>query len=78
MPFSNGSSYEVFKHNICEYCTHWSYDFNSETWGCPLMDLFFMYNYGAKGDLRIFIDSLCNGEKCVMFKRKLSTGQKRL
>ena len=77
MPFSNGSSYEVFKYNICENCRHWEYNKHSETYGCPLMDAFILWSYGAKGEHRKMIDFLCDGKQCLMFIPIGAKGQKR-
>ena len=78
MPFSNGSSYEVFKHNVCERCIHWELDKKSDTWGCPLMDVFILFSYGADYDFRQALNMLCDGRKCSMFKPIGALGQKRL
>ena len=78
MPFSNGSSYQVFQHNVCEKCIHHELDKRSNTWGCPLMDAFFLYSYGAKDNLKQMIDSLCDGKSCKMFKPIGALGQRRL
>ena len=68
MPFSNGTEYQLFQYNVCEKCIHHEHDDRSDTWGCPLMDMFFLYYYGSKDDLRIVFDSLCDGKTCRMFK----------
>ena len=78
MPFSNGSSYQAFQYNVCEKCIHHELDKSSDTWGCPLMDAFFLYTYGAKDKHREMIDMLYDGEKCTMFKPIGVLGQKRL
>jgi len=70
MPFSNGTEYQCFQADICENCIHHEYDNSSGTWGCPLMDAFLLWSYGAKGDHKDMIDYLCNGEECKMYKRK--------
>ncbi len=78
MPFSNGSEYQAFQYNICEKCIHHEYSESSDTYGCPLMDTFILYSYGAKGEHGDMIDSLCDGRTCKMFKPIGALGQKRL
>ena len=78
MPFSNGTEYQLFQYNVCEKCIHHEYDKRSDTYGCPLMDQFFLYSYGATGDLRLMIDTLCDGKICKMHKPIGAKGQKRL
>ena len=78
MPFSNGSEYYAFQHNVCEKCIHHELDKKSDTWGCPLMDAFIIHSYGAKDGLKHMIDMLCDGKKCGMFKPIGALGQKRL
>ena len=78
MPFSNGTMYDLFTHNVCEKCIHWTLDKKSDTYGCPLMDAFMLWSYGAKDDFRDFIDFLCDGKNCKMFKPIGALGQKRL
>ena len=78
MPFSNGSEYYSFQHNVCEKCVHHEFSEISKTWGCPLMDTFILYSYGAKDDHKAMIDMLCDGKSCKMFKSLGALGQKRL
>ena len=78
MPFSNGTEYSLFQHNVCEKCIHWTYTEGWDSWGCPLMDVFMLYYYGAKGKHLEMIDTLCNGKDCQMFKPIGALGQKRL
>ena len=78
MPFSNGSEYQAFQVSVCENCIHHELDKKSDTYGCPLMDAFFLYTYGAKDKHREMIDMLCDGKKCTMFKKIGALGQKRL
>jgi len=79
MPFSNGTEYQLFQHNVCEKCIHHEpLSKSSDVWGCPLMDAFFLYSYGAKDDHRAMIDLLCDGKECNMFKPIGALGQKRL
>ena len=78
MPFSNGTECQVFQYNVCEKCLHHEYDKSSDTHGCPLMDAFFLYSYGAKGEHKDMIFYLCDGETCRMFKPIGALGQKRV
>ena len=78
MPFSNGTEYQLFQSNICERCIHHELDKNSDTWGCPLMDAFMLYYYGAEGKHLEMINRLCDGRECKMFKKIGALGQKRL
>ena len=78
MPFSNGTEYSLFQHSVCENCIHHELDKDSDTYGCPLMDAFMLYYYGAKDKHLEMINMLCDGVKCKMFKKIGALGQKRL
>ena len=78
MPFSNGTAYDLFRYNVCERCIHHELDKTSDTYGCPLMDAFLLWSYGAKEDHKDMIDFLCDGKTCKMFKPIGALGQKRL
>jgi len=43
--FANGTEGEIYERNICEGCLNYKLDEESDTYGCPILDLHFMHNY---------------------------------
>ena len=76
--FSNGSEGEGYQGKYCFNCANWKYDKETDTYGCPIWDLHFLYSYElcnskslAKEMLETYIPSGegeggSNGE-CTMF-----------
>lgn len=48
--FSNGEAGYVYQAKYCERCVNYRYDEDSDSWGCPITDLHYLWNYDAVGD----------------------------
>lgn len=48
--FPNGTSNEFYTAQYCAHCRNWQHDEDSDTYGCPIMDLHMIWNYDAVGD----------------------------
>lgn len=42
--FSNGSEGCSFESNVCGHCVHYEKDEETQTWGCPVFDVHFLFN----------------------------------
>ena len=70
--FPNGTSGEIFMHDQCAKCVNWRD--KEDGFGCPIMDIHMVYNYGQKGETKEIMtalipddkERLCAGE-CSMF-----------
>ena len=47
--FPNGTSAEIYTAQFCAHCVNWRHDEQSDTFGCPIMDLHMLWNYEAVG-----------------------------
>lgn len=47
--FPNGTSNEFYTGHFCANCRNWRYDEETDTYGCPIMDLHLLWNYDAVG-----------------------------
>jgi hypothetical protein len=45
--FPNGTSNEIYTATYCANCRNWRHDESNDTYGCPIMDLHFVWNYDA-------------------------------
>lgn len=71
--FPNGTSAEAYMATFCEHCVNWRYDVQTDTYGCPVMDLHMINNYALQDKsmqeaLSHFIprDGVAN-QQCQMF-----------
>lgn len=47
--FPNGTSAEFYMEQYCAHCRNWRHDKDTDTYGCPIMDLHMIWNYDAVG-----------------------------
>lgn len=47
--FPNGTSNEMYIATYCYHCRNWRHDEDTDSYGCPIMDLHMFWNYDAVG-----------------------------
>jgi hypothetical protein len=71
--FSNGEEGRRFEAQFCERCAHWQLDDQSDTYGCPVMDVHQLFNYGQEGETEEILAYLIErtedglGNECKLF-----------
>lgn len=47
--FPNSCANEFYTSKYCDKCKNWRFDEDTDTFGCPIMDLHMIWNYDAVG-----------------------------
>jgi hypothetical protein len=56
--FSNGTEGDMYQEKYCENCDHWKLDEDTETWGCPVMDLHYEHNRSKDETIKTILEIL--------------------